>query len=83
MMSCWNLDSHQRPKFANLQNDVSELLEAVAGYMELSSSLNWKKGEELEDKSTTAVVPNEMIQIEEVEEAAEDLCLASTQETPM
>ena len=51
--------------------------------MELSCSLNWKKGEELENKSTTAVVPNEMIQIEEVEEAAEDLCLVSTQETPM
>ena len=81
MTSCWNLDSHQRPKFANLQCDVSDLLEAVAGYMELSCSLNWKKGEELEDKSTAAVVPMEMI--DEVEEAAADLCLASTQETPM
>ena len=39
MISCWNLDSHQRPKFANLQCDVSELLEAAAGYMELSSPL--------------------------------------------
>ena len=84
MTSCWNLDFHQRPKFANLQNDVSELLEAVAGYMELSCSLNWKKGEELEDncKSTIVVVPNEIILIE-VEETAEDMCLASTQETPM
>ena len=75
MTSCWDLDFHQRPKFAKLQCDVSDLLEAVAGYMELSCSLNWKKGEELEDKSTTAVVPMEMI--DEVEEAAADLCLAS------
>ena len=81
MTSCWDLDFHQRPKFANLQCDVSDLLEAVAGYMELSCSLNWKKGEELEDKSTTAVVPMEMI--DEVEEPAADLCLASTQETSM
>ena len=81
MTSCWNLDSHQRPKFANLQCDVSDLLEAVAGYMELSCSLNWKKGEELEDKSTTTLLPMEMI--DEVEEAAADLCLASAQETPM
>ena len=42
MTSCWNLDSHQRPKFENLQCDVSELLEAAAGYMELSSSLSNK-----------------------------------------
>ena len=48
MTSCWNLDSHQRPKFANLQCDVSELLEAIAGYMELFSSLNCKKEEEVE-----------------------------------
>ena len=83
MTSCWDLDSHQRPKFTNLQCDVSDLLEAVAGYMELSCSLNWKKGEELEEKYTTAAEPNEMIQIEEVEEAVENQCLASTQETPM
>ena len=56
MTSCWNLKSHQRPKFANLQCDVSDILEAAAGYMELSCSLNWKKEEEPEDKSRTTVV---------------------------
>ena len=44
MISCWNLDSHQRPKFANLQCDVSELLETAAGYMELSSPLGEDEG---------------------------------------
>ena len=39
MISCWKLDSYQRPRFTNLQRVVSELLEAEAGYMELSSSL--------------------------------------------
>ena len=48
MTSCWNLNSHQRPKFANLQFNVSELLEAAAGYMELPLSLNWKKEDEVE-----------------------------------
>ena len=48
MTSCWNLDPDQRPKFANLQCDVSELLEAIAGYMELFSTLNWKNNEEQE-----------------------------------
>ena len=81
MTSCWNLDSHQRPKFANLQCDVSELLEAAAGYMELSCPLNWKKEEDLEDRSTTALVPMKMI--DEVEEGAADLCLDSTQDTAM
>ena len=54
MTSCWNLDSHQRPKFANLQCDVSELLEAAAGYMELPFSLNWKKEEELKEGEPAA-----------------------------
>ena len=81
MTSCWNLDFRLRPKFANLQCVVSGLLEVAAGYMELSCSLNWKKEEELEDRSTTALIPMEMI--DEVEEAAADLCLTSTQDTPM
>ena len=57
MTSCWNLDFHQRSKFANLQCDVSELLEAAAGYMELSSSLN---EEEPQNRSTSAVISMEM-----------------------
>ena len=54
MTLCWNLDSDQRPKFENLQCDVSELLEAAAGYMELPISLNWKKKEDLEEGEPTA-----------------------------
>ena len=64
----------------SIQNSMIQIFTLIC-YMELSCSLNWKKVEEVEDKSTSAVVPNEMIQIE-VEEAAEDLCSASTQETP-
>ena len=54
MTSCWDLDSNQRPKFENLQCNVSELLEAVAGYMELPLSLNWKKEEVVEAGETAA-----------------------------
>ena len=70
MTSCWNLDSHQRPKFENLQCDVSELLEAAAGYMELSSPLNWKKEEEPEGRSTSVKISMKMA---EAEEAAAEL----------
>ena len=52
MTSCWNSDSNQRPKFAKLQYDVSELLEAIAGYMELFSTLNWKKEDEVKAEET-------------------------------
>ena len=77
MTSCWNLDSHQRPKFANLQCDVSDILEAAAGYMELSCSLIWKKEEGLEDKSRTTVVAVEMI-----DEAEKVTAEPSTQDVP-
>ena len=53
MMSCWNLDSLQRPKFANLQFDVSELLEAAASYMKLICPL---KEQVLDDNSTSVVI---------------------------
>ena len=78
MTSCWNLDPHQRPKFANLQCDVSDILEAAAGYMELSRSLNWKKEEELEDKSRTVVVAVEVI--DEAEKVTADLSMPSSQD---
>ena len=54
MTSCWNLDSHQRSKFENLQCDVSELLEAAAGYMELRLSLNWKNEEVVDEGEPAA-----------------------------
>ena len=76
MTSCWNLDSHQRPTFENLQRDVSDILEAAAGYMELSHSLDWMKEEEPEDKSTTVL--SSVRAANEPEEATADLCLAST-----
>ena len=47
MTSCWNLDSYQRPKFANLQCDMFELLEAVA---EKESSPLQQVRTELKDK---------------------------------
>ena len=78
MTSCWNLDSHQRPKFANLQCDISDILEASAGYLELLCSLNWKKEEEPEDKSrTTTIVAVEMT--DKADRSPADLSMLSTQ----
>ena len=38
MMSCWNIDSTKRPTFEALEVTFSDILEADAGYVELSST---------------------------------------------
>ena len=35
MLSCWNIDCTKRPTFAVLANELSDILEADAGYVEL------------------------------------------------
>ena len=42
-MSCWSLDSHARPKFNDLVDKFSGLLERESDYLELSQSLCWKE----------------------------------------
>ena len=36
MMSCWNEDRYNRPRFSKLVNTFSDLLESNAGYLQLS-----------------------------------------------
>ena len=43
MTSCWSLDSHARPKFKDLVDTFSGLLERESDYLELSQSLCWKE----------------------------------------
>lgn len=56
MTLCWNLDSHQFSKLANLQCDVSDLLEEYSWLYGAVLLTEWKK-EEKQDRSKTALVP--------------------------
>lgn len=42
-MDCWHTDQKDRPKFANLAHQLSNLLEQEAGYLDLGPSLSWRK----------------------------------------
>ena len=41
--SCWKEEPEERPTFSDLVQEISSVLEAEAGYLDLSSSLAWKK----------------------------------------
>ena len=37
MLSCWNIEGADRPRFSSLVNTLSDLLERDSGYLQLSS----------------------------------------------
>ena len=37
MLSCWNIEGSDRPRFSSLVNTLSDLLERDSGYLQLSS----------------------------------------------
>lgn len=41
--SCWDGDPQNRPRFADLVQQFSDLLEQEAGYLDLCRSLSWRK----------------------------------------
>ena len=69
MTSCWNVDSHERPRFRNLVGRFSNLLERDAGYLELSRSLSCKRKSNPQ-KSPPLTLPSVKEQ-EMMDEAAE------------
>ena len=73
MVSCWCVDSHQRPRFSDLDSKFSDLLERDAGYLELSRSLSWKKtGASLKEESASAAELHALQSVEEEEEIDEE-----------
>ena len=44
--SCWLKAPEERPTFLHLVQEISSILEAEAGYLDLSVSLVWKKQED-------------------------------------
>jgi len=39
MQSCWESEPEKRPQFSELVSTISSILESVAGYLELTMSL--------------------------------------------
>ena len=52
VMSCWDADPQNRPKFADLVQQLSDVLEQEAGYLDLRRSLSWRKPQMKEDSMT-------------------------------
>ena len=69
IVSCWSLDSRQRPRFSGLVSIFSDLLERDAGYLELSRSLSWRsKGRSLK---ATRIPSTHTITLQNAEEEEE------------
>ena len=52
MMSCWSLESKDRPQFKDLVGMFGGLLERESGYLDLSQSLSYKKDTSLPSPSS-------------------------------
>ena len=50
MLSCWNIEESDRPRFSSLVNTLSTLLERDSGYLQLSSETGCIQMELLEEK---------------------------------
>ena len=80
MVSCWCVDSHQRPRFSDLVSKFSDLLERDAGYLELSRSLSWKKtGASLKEESAAGLHALQSVEEEEIDEEEEKVGVEKVQ----
>lgn len=64
IVDCWYTDQHNRPKFNELVQQLSTLLEQEAGYLDLGQSLSWREHSQPQDIASRASVPT----IQKVEE---------------
>ena len=51
MQSCWKSEPEDRPQFSELVSTISDILESIAGYIELSMPLQENKSYSLATKS--------------------------------
>ena len=73
MSMCWNIDPQERTKFSNLAEQLSNLLEQEAGYLDLRihCSLSWKTRGQARKKAAGVKVPVEQSIDEKEEESVE------------
>jgi len=57
MSVCWNSDPQGRAKFADLEQQLSNMLEQEAVYLSLRRSLSWKTRGETPKKAAMAKAP--------------------------
>ena len=57
MIACWNSDPQERAKFASLTQQLSNLLEQEAGYLDLRPSLSWTTHRKPQQKACKAKPP--------------------------
>ena len=56
MIACWNSDPQERTKFASLTQQLSNLLEQEAGYLDLRPSLSWRTHRKPQKKAKAPVL---------------------------
>ena len=61
MLSCWNIEGSDRPRFSSLVNTLGTLLERDSGYLQLSSETGCIQLEMLQEKNSPAFQEQEMV----------------------
>ena len=56
MIICWSSDPQERAKFASLTQQLSNLLEQEAGYLDLRRSLSWRTHRKPQKKAKAPVL---------------------------
>ena len=57
MIMCWKSDPQGWAKFATLTQQLSDLLEQEAGYLDLRRSLSWRAHRKPQKKASKALAP--------------------------
>ena len=73
MLSCWEKEADERPKFSNLVMTVSSLLERSASYLELSFCTTFKNMDTISPTPFIAHPEIEMAVLEPEVEEKEDI----------
>ena len=67
MLSCWNIEGADRPRFSSLVNTLSDLLERDSGYLQLSSENGCGQLELLQEEKKNGPAFQEQEMVDEPE----------------